>query len=133
MTSVVNGIDSSLVNGQYSVFRWLGRLRSHLANRSSDLAWLGELLPLSEGKDSRYAVHPHNPLRKSHPFPSAGLINSAQFLGNLTGLPFTALMSDSLGRRTALFIGSLLMCLGVGLQAAAWNVAMLIGARYTSQ
>lgn len=106
--------------------------RSHRVNRPSDLAWLGELLSLSERKDSGY----------EHCIPTTfsvnlisfiGLINSAQFLGNLTGLPFTAFLSDTLGRRTALFIGSLFMCLGVGLQAAAWNVAMLIGARYTSQ
>ncbi|KAF8910671.1 hypothetical protein CPB84DRAFT_1764320 [Gymnopilus junonius] len=94
MTSVVNGIDSSLVNGL-------------------------QILP---GWQSYF----HFPKGRT-----LGLINSAQFLGNLTGLPFTAFLSDTLGRRTALFIGSLLMCLGVGLQAAAWNVAMLIGARYT--
>ncbi|PPQ69312.1 hypothetical protein CVT25_005913 [Psilocybe cyanescens] len=94
MTSVANGLDSSLVNGLQILPEW----------------------------------------QSSFAFPKGrtlGVINSAQFLGNLTGLPFTPFLSDILGRRAALFIGSLIMCLGVGLQAAAWSVPMLIGARYT--
>jgi MFS family permease len=66
-------------------------------------------------------------------FCSLGLINSAQFLGNLIGLPFTPFASDILGRRAALFWGSLVMCMGIGLQAAAKNVSMFIGARFCSK
>ncbi|KAJ7104145.1 general substrate transporter [Mycena belliarum] len=58
-----------------------------------------------------------------------GVINSAQSIGGLVGLPFTPYASDILGRRVALFLGSLIMLGGVALQISAWNVAMLIAAR----
>ncbi|KAF8149918.1 general substrate transporter [Crassisporium funariophilum] len=93
LTSVVNGLDSSLVNGLQILPDW-----------------------------QSYFNHPEGK--------TLGLINSAQFLGNLTGLPFTPFVSDIWGRRTALFFGGLIMCVGVALQAAAWSVPMFIGARY---
>ncbi|KAJ7903511.1 major facilitator superfamily domain-containing protein [Mycena olivaceomarginata] len=58
-----------------------------------------------------------------------GVINSAQSIGGLVGLPFTPYASDMLGRRAALFIGSLIMLAGVALQISAWSVAVLITAR----
>ncbi|KDR76241.1 hypothetical protein GALMADRAFT_225930 [Galerina marginata CBS 339.88] len=94
MTSVVNGIDSSLVNGLQILPEWQSYFK------------------FPKGR-------------------TLGVINSAQFLGNLSVLPFTPFVSDSLGRRSALFFGSVIMCLGVALQAAAWSVPMLIGARFT--
>ncbi|KAF8968146.1 general substrate transporter [Flammula alnicola] len=93
LTSVANGLDSSLVNGLQLLPDWQN--------------YFGK----PEGK-------------------RLGLINSAQFLGNLTGLPFTPFVSDILGRRTALFLGSIIMCVGIALQAASRNVPMFIGARY---
>jgi hypothetical protein len=38
-----------------------------------------------------------------------------------------------LGRRAALFLGSVIMLAGVALQISAWNVAVLICARILSQ
>ena len=64
---------------------------------------------------------------------NSGLLTSAQFIGNFTGLPFTPFASDLYGRRAALFFGSVIMLVGVGLQAAAWSVPMFIGARYCSK
>ncbi|KAF9563259.1 general substrate transporter [Agrocybe pediades] len=93
LTSVANGLDSSLVNGLQILPQW-----------------------------QEYFGQPRGKI--------LGVINSAQFLGNLTGLPFTPYLSDGLGRRAALFIGSLLMLVGVAVQAAAWDVPMLIGARF---
>ncbi|KAJ7494748.1 general substrate transporter [Mycena galericulata] len=58
-----------------------------------------------------------------------GVINSAQSIGGLAGLPFTPYASDILGRRAALFLGSLIMLAGVALQISAWSVAVLICAR----
>ncbi|KAF8206409.1 general substrate transporter [Mycena galopus ATCC 62051] len=58
-----------------------------------------------------------------------GVINSAQSLGGLVGLPFTPYASDILGRRATLFLGSLIMLAGVALQISAWNVVVLICAR----
>ena len=62
-----------------------------------------------------------------------GLIISAQFIGNLTSLPAAPYVSDILGRRAALFMGSIIMCFGVALQTSALNVPMFIGARFCSQ
>ncbi|KAJ7773293.1 general substrate transporter [Mycena metata] len=60
-----------------------------------------------------------------------GIINSAQSIGGLAGLPFTPYdyASDLLGRRAALFLGSLIMLAGVALQISAWSVTVLICAR----
>ncbi|KAJ7593106.1 hypothetical protein C8J56DRAFT_490927 [Mycena floridula] len=58
-----------------------------------------------------------------------GIINSAQNIGALVGLPFTPFASDYLGRRAALFGGSLIMLAGVALQFSAWSVQMFIAAR----
>ncbi|KAJ7158744.1 general substrate transporter [Mycena filopes] len=58
-----------------------------------------------------------------------GVINSAQSIGGLAGLPFTPYASDLLGRRAALFLGSLIMLAGVALQISAWSVAVFICAR----
>ncbi|KAJ7707692.1 general substrate transporter [Mycena rosella] len=58
-----------------------------------------------------------------------GVINSAQSIGGLVGLPFTPYASDMLGRRAALFLGSVIMLAGVALQISAWSVPVLISAR----
>ncbi|PFH52987.1 hypothetical protein AMATHDRAFT_73803 [Amanita thiersii Skay4041] len=92
VTSAVNGLDSSLVNGLQILPDW-----------------------------QEYFGHPKGSI--------LGLINSAQNLGCLVGLPFTPLVSDTLGRRAALFTGSLIMLAGVALQAASLSVEMLIAAR----
>ncbi|KAF6754460.1 hexose transporter [Ephemerocybe angulata] len=94
MSSIVNGLDSSLVNGLQILPEW-----------------------------QKYFNNPRGKL--------LGVINSAQFLGNLCGLPFSPLISDHFGRRAALFIGGLIMLAGVAIQSTSWNVPMLIGARVT--
>ncbi|KAA1467517.1 general substrate transporter [Dentipellis sp. KUC8613] len=60
---------------------------------------------------------------------SLGLINSAQMIGGLVGLPFTPFCSDWFGRRATLFIGSVVMLAGVGTQSTATTVARFVGAR----
>ncbi|KAH8099937.1 hypothetical protein BXZ70DRAFT_194415 [Cristinia sonorae] len=92
LTAVINGLDSSLVNGLQILPDW---------QRSFD-----------------------NPNGKT-----LGLISAAQVIGSLVGLPLTPLASDNLGRRPTLFIGSLIMLVGVGLQTAATNIGMFIGSR----
>ena len=44
-------------------------------------------------------------------------------------MPFTPIISDSLGRRPTLFIGSLVMLAGVALQTAATSIGVFIGSR----
>ncbi|KAF8656222.1 hypothetical protein AX16_002658 [Volvariella volvacea WC 439] len=92
LTSSVNGLDSSLVNGL-------------------------QILP-------DWQEYFHHPAGKE-----LGLINSAQSLGGLLGLPFSPFASDILGRRAALFMGSLVMLAGVALQVSSKNVAMFIASR----
>ncbi|KAJ7066971.1 hypothetical protein C8F01DRAFT_1119786 [Mycena amicta] len=92
LTSVTNGLDSSLINGLQILPDW-----------------------------QNFFHHPHGK--------TLGLINSAQSIGGLAGLPFTPFASDNLGRRPALFLGSVIMLGGVALQISAWNVSVLICAR----
>ncbi|KAL0580965.1 hypothetical protein V5O48_001057 [Marasmius crinis-equi] len=61
--------------------------------------------------------------------PTLGLINSAQNIGGFIGLPMTPYASDILGRRAALFIGSLIMLGGVAVQITASSVKIFIAAR----
>ncbi|KAF9267757.1 general substrate transporter [Marasmius fiardii PR-910] len=92
LTAVVNGVDSSLVNGLQILPDW-----------------------------QEFFGHPSGML--------LGLINSAQNIGGFIGLPMTPYASDIMGRRAALFMGSVIMLAGVGLQFAASTVKMFIGAR----
>ncbi|TFK40369.1 general substrate transporter [Crucibulum laeve] len=94
LTSSVNGLDSSLVNGL-------------------------QILP-------DWQIFFHHPQGRT-----LGVINSAQSLGCLVGLPFSPFVSDIFGRRAALFLGSLVMLAGVALQASSWSVGMFIAARVT--
>ncbi|EKM78879.1 hypothetical protein AGABI1DRAFT_75451 [Agaricus bisporus var. burnettii JB137-S8] len=94
LTSVTNGLDSSLVNGLQILPGWQD--------------YFGH----PEGRD-------------------LGLIGFAQNLGGILGLPFTPFISDHFGRRATLFVGSIIMLAGVGVQAASNSVAMFIAARAT--
>ncbi|KAH9945447.1 general substrate transporter [Epithele typhae] len=58
-----------------------------------------------------------------------GLISAAQVIGSILGLPFTPFSADIFGRRPTLFIGAVIMLLGVALQSAAFRIEMFIGAR----
>ncbi|ETW83040.1 MFS sugar transporter [Heterobasidion irregulare TC 32-1] len=92
LTSTVNGLDSSLVNGLQILPAWQDQF--------------------------------------GHPKGKAlGLINSAQMIGGLVGLPFTPFCSDKFGRRATLFIGSLFMLGGVAMQSTANTVGRFVGAR----
>ncbi|KAF9457782.1 general substrate transporter [Collybia nuda] len=92
MSSSVNGLNSSLVNGLQIIPAWQ------------------EYYNYPEGK-------------------TLGLINSAQSIGCLIGLPFSPYISDGIGRRSTLFLGSLIMLVGVSLQTFAVNVSIFVAAR----
>lgn len=94
LTSVANGLDSSLVNGLQILPDW------------------GSYFGYPEGT-------------------KLGLIGFAQNIGCIIGLPFAPLLSDHFGRRATLFIGSVIMLVGVGVQTAANSVTMFITARVT--
>lgn len=66
----------------------------------------------------------HNPQGKT-----LGLINSAQAIGAVSGIPFSPYMSDLLGRRATMFIGAIIVLAGVLTQALSTTVQVFIGAR----
>ncbi|TFK44085.1 general substrate transporter [Crucibulum laeve] len=59
-----------------------------------------------------------------------GLLNAIQNIGSLAAYPFSPYLSDGLGRRTAIFIGALLMVGATIIQTASHSVGMFIGARF---
>ncbi|KAI0091287.1 general substrate transporter [Irpex rosettiformis] len=60
-----------------------------------------------------------------------GLISAAQVIGSIVALPLTPIVSDNLGRRPTLFIGSVIMLVGAILQTLSRNIGTFIGARGT--
>ncbi|KAG2147560.1 general substrate transporter [Suillus clintonianus] len=58
-----------------------------------------------------------------------GLINSAQGIGALSGIPFSPYVSDLLGRRATMFIGAFIVLAGVFTQAFSTTVHVFVGAR----
>jgi len=67
----------------------------------------------------------------NHPTGSIlGVFNAIQSIGGIVGLPLAPYLNDRLGRRWALFIGDVVMLVGVALQTAAQNVGMFIGCRF---
>jgi len=59
-----------------------------------------------------------------------GLLNAIQNIGSLAAYPFAPYLSDGLGRRKTVWIGSVIMLIAVALQTAAQNWGMFIGARF---
>jgi MFS family permease len=59
-----------------------------------------------------------------HPKQSTlGLFGAAMSLGSIIGFPVVPYICDHLGRRWAVIIGSLILCLGTGLQAGKCTAA----------
>lgn len=58
-----------------------------------------------------------------------GLNTASIFIGGFLGPLFSGIILDALGRRPAIFWGSVITLLGVLLQTAAQNVAMFVVAR----
>ncbi|KDQ64050.1 hypothetical protein JAAARDRAFT_52051 [Jaapia argillacea MUCL 33604] len=59
-----------------------------------------------------------------------GLISAMYSLGAVCALPFVPIISDRLGRRRSIVLGSLFMLIGAILQAASQNFAMFIVSRF---
>ena len=52
-----------------------------------------------------------------------------QNIGALAGYPFAPYASDGLGRRGAIFFGSVIMVIATALQTASTSIGMFIGSR----
>ena len=59
-----------------------------------------------------------------------GVFNSIQSIGGIAGLPVAPYLNDWLGRRMTVFIGAIIIIIGVVLQGTAQNIGMFIGARF---
>ncbi|TCD71904.1 hypothetical protein EIP91_000036 [Steccherinum ochraceum] len=59
-----------------------------------------------------------------------GVLNAMQNIGSLAAYPFAPYLSDGLGRRPTIWIGSLIMLIAVVLQSAAQNWGMFLSARF---
>ncbi|KAH8103089.1 general substrate transporter [Cristinia sonorae] len=59
-----------------------------------------------------------------------GLLNAIQNIGSLAAYPFAPYLSDGIGRRPTIWIGSVIMLVAVVLQSAAKNFGMFVGARF---
>ncbi|EKM59909.1 uncharacterized protein PHACADRAFT_250708 [Phanerochaete carnosa HHB-10118-sp] len=59
-----------------------------------------------------------------------GLMSALYSLGSIASLPFVPFVSDRLGRRMAILLGSAIMIVGAVLQMAAQNFAMFVVARF---
>ncbi|EIW84270.1 general substrate transporter [Coniophora puteana RWD-64-598 SS2] len=66
----------------------------------------------------------HTPTSKT-----LGLVNAANCIGALVGIPITPIFSDLVGRRMTLFMGGVIMLAGIIMQAMASTVYIFIGAR----
>lgn len=60
---------------------------------------------------------------------TTGLNTASVFIGGALGPIFSGIITDRLGRRPAIFWGSVITLLGVLLQTAAQNIAMFVVAR----
>lgn len=60
---------------------------------------------------------------------TTGLNTASVFIGGFFGPLFSGVMTDRLGRRPAIFWGSVITLVGVVLQTAAQDVAMFVVAR----
>lgn len=60
---------------------------------------------------------------------TSGLNTASAFIGGFIGPLFAGVIADRLGRRPAIFWGTLLTLVGIILQGAAQNVAMFVIAR----
>ncbi|OBZ67367.1 Lactose permease [Grifola frondosa] len=62
--------------------------------------------------------------------PTLGLLTAIQNIGALAGYPFAPYLSDGIGRRPTIWIGALVMLVGIAVQSASRNIGMFIGARF---
>ncbi|KZT08225.1 general substrate transporter [Laetiporus sulphureus 93-53] len=59
-----------------------------------------------------------------------GVLSAMQNIGSLAAYPFAPYLSDGIGRRMTIFVGSAIILVGVGIQSAATNMGMFIGGRF---
>ncbi|KAF8887524.1 general substrate transporter [Infundibulicybe gibba] len=99
---------------------WIVLLLITSSNNGYDGSMMNGLQTLTQWND--YFHHPTGG--------KLGLLNAIQSIGSLVALPIAPYLSDGLGRRSAIFIGALIMCCATAIQTASQSVGMFIGARF---
>jgi MFS family permease len=59
-----------------------------------------------------------------------GFFNASMSLGSIIGLPIIPPLLDRYGRKSGIVLGSLIVLIGVGMQAGALNFGMFVAARF---
>ena len=59
-----------------------------------------------------------------------GVLNTINTIGFICALPFTGYLSDKLGHRRPIHVGSVITIIGAVIQTASQNIGMLLAARY---
>jgi len=59
-----------------------------------------------------------------------GILNAIQSIGAVCSLPIAPYLADRIGRKLSIFVGSLIVVLGAGLQSGARDVGMFIAGRF---
>jgi sugar porter (SP) family MFS transporter len=99
---------------------WILLLVITSSTNGYDGSMMNGLQSLTQWKD-----YFHNPTKGK-----LGLLNAIQNIGSLAAYPISPYLSDGLGRRAAIFIGSAIMLIACVLQTASQSVGMFIGARF---
>ncbi len=59
------------------------------------------------------------------------VFNAIQYIGAIAALPFCAYVSDTLGRRKAIALGSVIMLVGVAVQTSSTSVGQFVSPAWT--
>lgn len=116
MTGFLIGFDSSMLNGIQAVPKWIeGKL------------WLKQfVLMCDESRSLILCVVDFNDPRGSY----LGMLVTMQTIGAIVSLPFAPILTDRLGRKHPVAIGSVICLMGTALQSAAPNAPMFVAGRF---
>lgn len=107
MSEYIQGYDSSLINNIQELTVWQGVTKySSLCPRGD-----ADIFAIDEFH------HPSGSL--------LGILSASYWVGNILGVFFITFLSDGLGRRHAMFIGSIICILGTGLVTGAVDTGMV--------
>jgi MFS family permease len=119
ITSSTNGYDGSMMNGLQALTNWKNKVRL-----ASDVLYQ----PRSDQPSC--SPQPSSPPQFNDPSGGTkGLLNAVQNIGAIAGLPLAPYVTDGLGRRAGILIGSIIMLAGVAMQATCNTIGVFIASR----
>ncbi|KAJ8453882.1 hypothetical protein ONZ51_g13350 [Trametes cubensis] len=109
ITSTTNGYDGSMMNGLQSLPQWNDAFNHPNGGKLGLLSAI-QVRALTLTLVTECSQYPKN-------------------IGSVAAYPFSPYVSDGLGRRAAVLLGAVIMCIATVLQTASHSVGMFIGAR----